>query len=68
MIHLDVANKFVLLSPLPVQKVHFRLIANDYGVGGGGGGGEVRRVCKRRGLYWRGLNSPNRKRISKKLQ
>ena len=38
MIHLDVANKFVLLSPLPVQKVHFRLIANDYGVGGGGGG------------------------------
>ena len=39
MIHLDVANKFVLLSPLPVQKVHFQLIANDYGVGGWGGGG-----------------------------
>ena len=42
-----------------------RLIVNDYGRGRGGGG-EGRRVCKRRGLYRRGLNSPNRKRTLKK--
>lgn len=41
-----------------------RLIVNDYGRGRGGG--EGRRVCKRRGLYRRGLNSPNRKRTLKK--
>ena len=41
-----------------------RLIVNDYGRGRGEG--EGRRVCKRRGLYRRGLNSPNRKRTLKK--
>lgn len=36
------------------------------GEGGWRGGGEGRRVCKRRGLYRRRLNSPNRKRTLKK--
>lgn len=36
------------------------------GEGGWRGGGESRRVCKRRGLYRRRLNSPNRKRTLKK--